>query len=86
MPNNTPMTVDQRASSASRWHVTRWRRSFRGPQHIGMEDMTACELVALLTTIRPVFERRAAAQRQPVPVLTLLRPKSARRSAGGGER
>jgi hypothetical protein len=32
-----------------------------GPQHIGMEDLTACEMVALLTLIRPVRERLAAA-------------------------
>jgi hypothetical protein len=36
-----------------------------GPQHIGLEDLTACEVVALLTIIGPAFERRAAAQGQP---------------------
>ena len=45
---------------------------FNGPQHIGLEDLTACEMVALLTVIRPVFERRRAAQRQQAPVLALV--------------
>jgi hypothetical protein len=49
-----------------------------GPQHIGLEDLTACELVALLAIVRPAWERRRAAQRQPAPVLTLVP------AAGGG--
>jgi hypothetical protein len=53
---------------------------FGGPEHITLEDLTPCEVVALLTVVRPPFERRRTAQRQPAPVLTLLRPKSARRS------
>jgi hypothetical protein len=38
-----------------------------------MDDLTACEMVAFLTVLRPVRERRAAAQRQPAPVLELVR-------------
>ena len=85
MPNNTP-TVDSLAELCGALAYDEVFEIMGGPQHIGMDDPTACEMVALLTVIRPVFERRAAAQRQPAPVLTLLRPKSARRSAGGGER
>jgi hypothetical protein len=43
-----------------------------GKEHIGLEDLTACELVALLAVVRPAWERRAAARRQPAPVLTLV--------------
>ena len=43
-----------------------------GEEHITLDDMTACELVALLTVIRPAWERRRLAQRQPAPVLRLV--------------
>jgi hypothetical protein len=33
-------------------------------------------MVALLTILRPARERRAAAKRQPAPVLELVRPVS----------
>jgi hypothetical protein len=41
-------------------------------QEICPDDMTACEIVAMLTILRPARERRAATQRQPAPVLTLV--------------
>jgi hypothetical protein len=47
-----------------------------GEDHITMDDLTACEMVALLTILRPARERRSAAQRQPAPVLELVRPLS----------
>jgi hypothetical protein len=36
-------------------------------------DLTACEMVALLTIIRPAWERKQAEQRNPAPVLKLVR-------------
>jgi hypothetical protein len=42
-------------------------------------DLTGCEIVALLTILRPARERRAAAQRQPAPVLELVRSGKRRR-------
>jgi hypothetical protein len=42
-------------------------------------DMTACEIVALLTILRPAFERKRAAARQPAPVLELVRSGKRRR-------
>jgi hypothetical protein len=36
------------------------------------DDLTACEIVALLTLMRPARERKRLAQRQPAPVLTLV--------------
>jgi len=39
-----------------------------GEDHITMDDLTACEMVALLTILRPVRVRR----RRPAPVLTLV--------------
>jgi hypothetical protein len=50
-----------------------------GPAHITLDDLTAVEMVALLTIIRPAYERRAAAQRQPAPVLELVRSGKRRR-------
>jgi hypothetical protein len=44
-----------------------------GEDHIGMYDLTPVEMIALLTILRPARERRAAAQRQPAPVLKLVR-------------
>jgi hypothetical protein len=44
-----------------------------GEDHIVMEDLTACEMVALLTVVRPAWERKQAKQRNPAPVLELVR-------------
>jgi hypothetical protein len=41
-------------------------------EEIKPADMTACEMVALLTILRPARERKRLAQRQPAPVLTLV--------------
>jgi hypothetical protein len=43
-----------------------------GPEYITMDDLTACEMVALLTVLRPAWERRQAKQRRPAPVLQLV--------------
>jgi hypothetical protein len=43
-----------------------------GEEHIGMEDCTPCELIAVLAIVRPVWERQRLARRQPAPVLTLV--------------
>jgi hypothetical protein len=50
-----------------------------GPEHIVMNDLTPCEMVGLLAIIRPAYERRAAAQKQPAPVLELVRSSTRRR-------
>jgi hypothetical protein len=50
-----------------------------GPEHITMDDLTTVEMLALLTIIRPAYQRRAAAQRQPAPVLELVRSGKRRR-------
>jgi hypothetical protein len=47
-----------------------------GKDPLYMTDLTACEMVALLTILRPAHERR----RQPAPVLTLV----PRHGDGGG--
>jgi hypothetical protein len=36
-------------------------------------DLTGCEMVALLTVLRPAWERKKARERQPAPVLELVR-------------
>ena len=41
-------------------------------EEIKPRDLTACEIVALLTILRPARERVRLAQRQPAPVLTLV--------------
>jgi hypothetical protein len=37
-------------------------------------DLTACEMVALLTVLRPALARLDAAAQEPAPVLELVRP------------
>ena len=44
-----------------------------GEDHITLDDLTACELVALLTVVRPAWERKRLAKRQPAPVLQLVK-------------
>jgi hypothetical protein len=48
-----------------------------GEEHIGLEDLTACEMIALLAIVRPVWERQRLARRQPAPVLKLV-PRAVR--------
>jgi hypothetical protein len=43
-----------------------------GEEHIYMEDLTACEMIALLAIVRPAWERKRLARMQPAPVLTLV--------------
>jgi len=42
-------------------------------EEIKPRDLTACEIIALLTILRPARERKRLAQRQPAPVLELVR-------------
>jgi hypothetical protein len=72
MPNNTPMTVDQLADLCFELACDEVMEIMGGPQHIGLEDLTACEMVALLAVVRPAWERQQLARRQPAPVLTLV--------------
>jgi hypothetical protein len=69
MPNTTPTVDDlaQLCAALARDEVCEIME-----KEITIDDLTACEVVALLTVLRPVRERRAAAQRQPAPVLTLV--------------
>jgi hypothetical protein len=43
-------------------------------EEIKTSDLTACEIVALLTVLRPAWERRQARQRNPASVLQLVKP------------
>ena len=42
-------------------------------EEIKPDDLTACEMVALLAVLRPARERKRLAQRQKVAVLKLVR-------------
>jgi hypothetical protein len=42
-------------------------------KEVTMDDLTACEMVALLTIVRSARERKRLAKRQPAPVLELVR-------------
>jgi hypothetical protein len=53
-----------------------------GEGHLYLTDMTACEMVALLTILRPARERKRLAQRQPAAVLKLVALGHARRVLG----
>jgi hypothetical protein len=43
-------------------------------EEIFVDDLTACEMVALLTILRQAREQEALAERQPAAVLELVRP------------
>jgi hypothetical protein len=45
-----------------------------GEDPLYMTDLTACEMVALLTILRPAWERARLAKRQPAPVPQLVKP------------
>jgi hypothetical protein len=44
------------------------------------EDLTACELLAILVILRGAAERLDAQQRPPAPVLKLVRPAGPKRT------
>jgi hypothetical protein len=79
-------TVDQLAENCFMLACDEATEIMGGPEHITLDDLTGCETIVLLTAVRPAWERKRLARRYPAPVLTLRRPKSTRRSAGGGER
>jgi hypothetical protein len=57
----TDSTVDSLAELCFALACDEVEDIFDGPQHIGLEDLTACEMVALLTLSgRPVSAARAA--------------------------
>jgi hypothetical protein len=49
------------------------REIMGGEDHVRMDDMTACEMLGLLTILRQARERKRLAQTQPAPVLELVR-------------
>ncbi len=48
------------------------REIMGGKEHIVMQDCTPSELIAVLAIVRPVWERKRLARRQPAPVLKLV--------------
>jgi hypothetical protein len=76
----TDPTVDGLAQLGFKLACDEVEEIMGGEDHIGMYDLTAVEMIALLTILRQARERRAAAQRQPAPVLELVRPLSGRQS------
>jgi hypothetical protein len=71
--NTTNPTVDDLAQLCFALACDEATEIMGGEDRITLDDMTACELVALLTAIRPAWERKRLAQRQPAPVLKLVR-------------
>ena len=69
----TEPTVDDLAQFGFKLACDEVEEIMGGEDHIIMDDMTACEMVALLTILRPARERKRLAQRQPAPVLELVR-------------
>ena len=80
----TGPTVDDLAQLGFKLACDEVTEIMGGEDPICMADMTACEMVALLTILRPARERRAAAQRQPAPVLTLVPRQVAENHIEGG--
>jgi hypothetical protein len=68
----TEPTIDDLAQFGFKLACDEVDEIMSGDDHITMGDMTACEMVALLTILRPARERKRLAQRQPAPVLTLV--------------
>jgi hypothetical protein len=68
----TGPTVDDLAEHYFALALGEVKEIMGGEERITLDDLTACELVALLTVVRPAWERRRLARRQPAPVLTLV--------------
>jgi hypothetical protein len=68
----TDPTVDDLAQLSFKLACDEVEEIMAGEDHIYMDDLTACEIVALLTVVRPAWERKRLAKRQPAPVLTLV--------------
>jgi hypothetical protein len=73
----TAPTVDSVAELGFALACAEVEQVMGGPEHIGLDDLTACEMIALLAIVRPAWERRQLARRQPAPVLTLV-PRAVR--------
>jgi hypothetical protein len=71
MRKTTP-TVDDLAQLCFAQACDEVQEIMDGEDYIGMQDLTPCEMIALLAILRPAWERRRAAQMQPAPVLTLV--------------
>ena len=67
-------TVDHLAQLGFEFACDEVREIMGGEYPLKMDDLTACEMVALLTILRPAHERKRLAERQPAPVLELVRP------------
>lgn len=65
-------TVDDLAQVSSKLARGEVAEILGGKDHITMDDMTACELLALLTIVRPAWQRKVLARRHPAPVLELV--------------
>jgi hypothetical protein len=68
MPKTTP-TVDDLAELCAALACDEVQEIM---EEIFVDDLTACEMLALLAVLRPARERKRLAQRQPAPVLTLV--------------
>jgi hypothetical protein len=72
-------TVDDLAQFGFKLACDEVEEIMGGEDRITMDDMTACEMVALLTILRQARERKRLAQRQLAPVLELVRSGKRRR-------
>jgi hypothetical protein len=68
----TDPTVDAIAQICFEQACDEVQQIMGGKEHIVMQDCNPCELIAVLAIVRPVWERRQLALRQPAPVLTLV--------------
>jgi hypothetical protein len=68
----TGPTVDDLAQLGFKLACDEVEEIMGGEDHIHMEDLTACEMIALLAVVRPAWERKRLAERQPAPVLKLV--------------
>lgn len=71
MPKTTP-TVDDLAKLCFALACDEVEEIMGGEDHIKMDDLTACEMIALLAVVRPAWERKRRARRPSAPVLTLV--------------
>jgi hypothetical protein len=77
MTRSAPPSVDDLAQLGFKLACDEVEKIMGGEDYIGMNDLTACEMIALLAIVRPAWERKQLAQRQPARVLTLV-PRAVR--------
>jgi hypothetical protein len=71
----TPPSIDAQAAQAARLAISALRELNQLFDDVAPSSLTPIEIFGLLAIMRAAKERRDAKERQPAPVLELVRPK-----------